>query len=157
MKNILIVEDHPVLLQAYISKMKNYGDLFTDLSFISATNCQDALMQINTYKDNNEPIDYAIIDVNLDPFNEIKSGIDLVFEIKVKHCNCKVLILTSFTNPLAIYNLINCIDVKIIVCKSDIDGSFFDKIFELFDKEDNFMSETVKIEMKNITTNKMRL
>ena len=156
MKNILIVEDHPILLHAYISKMKNYKDLINSLNFISAANCQDALMQINTYNANSEAIDYAIIDVNLAPFNEIKSGIDLVFELKKKHPDCKVLILTSFTNPLAIYNLITSIDVKIIVCKSDIDSLFFDKLFELFHKEDNFMSETVSNEMNKIAKSKLK-
>ena len=156
-KNILIVEDHHILLEAYISKMQNYGASFPDLNFISATNCEQALLLIDTCKINNEPIDYAIIDVNLTPFNEIKSGIDLVFEIKNKHSNCKVLVLTSFTNPMAIYNLINTIEVKIVVCKSDIDASFFDKIFELFHQKDNYRSETINTEIENIMVKKLML
>lgn len=120
MKNILIVEDHPILLETYMHLIENRINKSCKINFITATNCKEAIQNINLMSNNNDSIDYAIIDMNLPPFNEIKSGLDLVLEIKRKHNNCKILVLTAFTDPLPVYNLINRIDVEMIICKSDI-------------------------------------
>jgi DNA-binding NarL/FixJ family response regulator len=157
MKTILIVEDHPILLETYIYLIKNSYNKYCEIKFVTATNCKDAIQNINLISNNNDSIDYAIVDINLPPFNEIKSGLDLVLEIKKKHNNCKTLVLTAFTNPLPIYNLINRIDVEMIVCKSDIDVSFFEKLPELVINTKTYISESIKKEIKLIAKKKIDL
>lgn len=146
MKNILIVEDHPILLESYLSLIKNSISESCKINFIKASNCKEAMFAIQSL--DFAVIDFALIDINLPPFNEVKTGIDLVFELKRKFFNCKIAIITAFTNPLPIFNLMKKIEVEMIICKSDIDISFFDTITELLNLNETYLSNTIQNELK---------
>ena len=155
--SIFIVDDHPFIIDSFIDiiNIHNNGDYKFD--FITAVNAEEAIRKINYQKIENKKINVAFFDINIPPFGNIKSGVDLILLLKENFPNCKIIIVTAFTEPIKIYNLIQKVNVEVILCKSDVDYSTLSDLCVAVNYDEKYMSKTVKREISLLTKKKMNL
>lgn len=85
MKNILIVDDHPFILDAYETLIKDSENI--DVKYIhKATSIEKAIYLINEYQ-----IDVAILDISMPKNNtsKMEDGIDLATYLKKNSTICE--------------------------------------------------------------------
>lgn len=114
--NILIVDDHPMMVEAYKSIIESIGDYI--IQFTTANDCKKGFEAI-TNKD--ILYDVALIDILLPQFEEksILSGEDLALLIRNKIPSCKIMLLTSLSEIFKIQDLIDKINPNALLVKSD--------------------------------------
>lgn len=119
--NTIIIEDHPIIMNFYVDILSNeYRDN------ISITQANTASMAYEILNSENS-FDLAIIDYSLPPHTEknIYSGADIAEMIRKKSSLCKIVIITSHTEILLVYDMILKIDPEGIAIKTDVNADEF--------------------------------
>lgn len=155
--NILIVDDHPFIIDSFVKIISSNDIGEYQFNFITAQNAQEAVQKIMFHNAENKKVNVAFLDINIQPFGKIKSGIELTLFLREIYPNCKVIIVTAFTEPIKVYNLIQKVNVEVILCKSDVDLSKLSDLCVKVDYNEKYMSETVKKEISLLTKKKMNL
>src|SRR5690606_1817628 len=119
-KNILIVDDHPFIIQGYKNAITRYNPENYDLVISEAKDCQSAFGLI-TNKDS-LVFDIAFLDISMPSYEEkgLYSGEDLAKLILQYMPNCKIIMLTMFTEFLKLKTLINNVNPRGLVIKNDL-------------------------------------
>ncbi len=155
--NILIVDDHPFIIDLYMKIINiNNGGTY-QFNFITALTAEEAIRKINIQKAENKKINVAFLDISIPPFDGIKSGVDLILFLKQHYPNCKVVIVTAFTEPIKVYNLIQKVNIEVVLCKSDVCFTTLSDLCGEVNYEEKYMSETVRKEISLLTKKKMNL
>lgn len=142
--NIIIVDDHPFIIEGYKNAINSYGQAGYEFSIIQASDCK-AAYEIITSRPANDPFDIAFFDISMPEYAEknIHSGEDLAMLIKEIMPACKVVLLTMHTELLKINTIIKNINPNGLVIKNDLT---FDELLVAFDKilkNENYYSQTV--------------
>lgn len=140
--NILIVDDHPFIIQAYRNALDKYSQQGYDFIVTQASNCKtgyESIMEAET------PFDVAFFDISMPEYAEkgIYSGEDLAALIKTEMKDCKIILLTMHTELLKINNIIKNINPSGLIIKNDLT---FDELIFAFDKiinNESYYSQTV--------------
>lgn len=129
--NILIVDDHPFIIQGYKNAITRYNPNKYEFFISEAKDCQSAYNLITDL--DTVPFDIAFLDISMPPYEEkgLYSGEDLAKLILDTMPNCKVILLTMFTEFLKIKTIINNINPHGLVIKNDLT---FDELLFAFDK-----------------------
>lgn len=141
--NILIVDDHPFIIEAYKNALKGYASANLEFSITQASDCRSGYDHIvNT---ENGHFDLAFFDISMPPYEEkgIYSGEDLAKLIKIEMPECKVILLTMHTELLKISTIVKDINPNGLIIKNDLT---FDELLLAFDKilkGNNYYSQTV--------------
>ena len=140
--NILIVDDHPFIIQAYKNALDKYSQQGYEFDVTQANNCKSGYENIMEAK---KPFDVAFFDISMPeyPEKEIYSGEDLASLMKTQMPNCKVILLTMHTELLKINNIIKNINPNGLIIKNDLT---FDELIFAFDKiinNESYYSQTV--------------
>ena len=140
--NILIVDDHPFIIQAYKNALDKYSQQGYEFEVTQANNCKSGYENIVTSK---KSFDVAFFDISMPEYAEkgIYSGEDLASLIKTEMPNCKVILLTMHTELLKINNIIKNINPNGLIIKNDLT---FDELIFAFDKiinNESYYSQTV--------------
>ncbi len=129
--NILIVDDHPFIIQGYKNAITRYNPKEFEFSISSAKDCKSAYDIIT----NPETIvfDIAFLDISMPTYEEkgIMSGEDLAKLLNEYMPKCKIILLTMYTELLKIKNIIDSINPSGLVIKNDLT---FDELLFGFDK-----------------------
>ena len=129
--NILIVDDHPFIIQGYKNAITRYNPNEFEFLIEEAKDCKSAYEIIT----NSETIafDIAFLDISMPVYEEkgMFSGEDLAKLLMEYMPNCKIILLTMYTELLKIKNLISAINPKGLVIKNDLT---FDELLFGFDK-----------------------
>ena len=141
--NILIVDDHPFIIEAYKNAIKGYnakGDY--EFSITQAKDCKTGYEAITEAP---ESFGIAFFDLSMPVYEEksIFSGEDLAQLIKREMPDCKIILLTMHTELLKINTIIKNINPNGLVIKNDLT---FDELLLAFDKilkDENYYSQTV--------------
>jgi DNA-binding NarL/FixJ family response regulator len=129
--NILIVDDHPFIIEGYKNAITRYNPKEYEFSITQAKDCRSAYDIITN------PtaliFDVAFLDISMPPYEEkgIYSGEDLAKLINETMPNCKIILLTMYTELLKIKTIINAINPNGLVIKNDLT---FDELLFAFDK-----------------------
>lgn len=137
-KNILLIDDHPFIIDAYINMLDKLSDQFT---YFKANNCQEAYHIIVQ-----EPkIDLAIIDFNVPayPEQQLLNGKDLAHLISKNHQLCKLVMLTMHQEMALINNILKSVKPCGFISKNDIDFNTFPEIIEKILKHQTYLSKTI--------------
>jgi len=104
--NILIVDDHPFIIEAYKNAINKYSQQGIEFTITQANNCKSGYENI---VDQPKPFDIAFFDISMPEYAEkgIYSGEDLAILIKTEMPNCKVILLTMNTELLKFNYIIN--------------------------------------------------
>ena len=139
---ILIVDDHPFIIQAYKNALDKYSQQGYEFEVVQANNCKSGYENIVESK---IPFDVAFFDISMPEYAEkgIYSGEDLAALIKTEMSNCKIILLTMHTELLKINNIIKNINPSGLIIKNDLT---FDELIFAFDKiinNESYYSQTV--------------
>src|SRR5690606_26600802 len=140
---ILIVDDHPFIIEAYKNAIKGYNSSNLEFTIIQANDCKTGYEHIMNPEAG--AFDIAFFDISMPPYEEknIFSGEDLAKLIKVQMPQCKVILLTMHTELLKISTIVKMINPNGLIIKNDLT---FDELLIAFDrilKGENYYSQTV--------------
>jgi len=148
--NILIVDDHPFIIEGYKNAITRYNPKDFDFLISQAKDCESAYNIIT----NPDTIvfDIAFLDISMPPYEEkgIYNGEDLAKLISEYMPNCKIILLTMYTELLKIKTIIKTINPSGLVIKNDLT---FDELLFAFDKVikgKTYYSESV-VKMLNLS------
>ncbi len=129
--NILIVDDHPFIIQGYKNAITRYNPNEFEFIITQANDCKSAYEIITNPK--NLVFDIAFLDISMPSYEEkgIFSGEDIAKLLNEYMPNCKIILLTMYTELLKIKNIIDTINPKGLVIKNDLT---FDELLFGFDK-----------------------
>lgn len=140
--NILIVDDHPFIIQAYRNALDKYSQQGYEFVVTQASNCKTGYESITDAK---VPFNVAFFDISMPEYAEkgIYSGEDLATLMKTEMPDCKIILLTMHTELLKINNIIKNINPSGLIIKNDLT---FDELIFAFDKiinNESYYSQTV--------------
>jgi DNA-binding NarL/FixJ family response regulator len=140
--NILIVDDHPFIIEAYKNAINKYSLQGQKFMVTQAGNCKGGYENIIEAK---EPFDIAFFDISMPEYaeKEIYSGEDLAMLMKAEMPDCKIILLTMHSELLKINNIIKTINPSGLIIKNDLT---FDELLIAFDKiikNESYYSQTV--------------
>ncbi|RTY86674.1 response regulator [Flavobacterium sp. RSP15] len=128
---ILIVDDHPFIIEGYKNAITRYNPEEFEFFITKAKDCESAYHIITNPAI--VPFDIAFLDISMPPYEEknIYSGEDLAKLILEYMPNCKIILLTMYTELLKIKTIIKTINPSGLVIKNDLT---FDELIFAFDK-----------------------
>ncbi|MFD2941147.1 response regulator [Flavobacterium notoginsengisoli] len=150
-KNILIVDDHPFIIEGYKNAITRYNPKKYEFFISQAHDCRSGY---DIIENENTPLfDIAFLDISMPPYEEkeIFSGEDLAKLLLKKMPSCKVILLTMYTELLKIKTIIRTIQPNGLIIKNDLT---FDELLLAFDnvmKNEKYYSQSV-VKMLNQTT-----
>jgi len=153
---ILIVDDHPLIVDAYIRaigkvKLPNPEQVVIKV----ASSCDRAIF----YAKKQASFDLVVLDICLPPSKDksFLSGECVGLYFRKKHPNCKIMICTSLNDNYRIYTLLKSLSPDSFLVKSDI--TLEDLIMSIQRTMDNlpFYSSTILRYLRKETSHKLLL
>lgn len=151
-KKILIVDDHPFILVGYKNTINRYIPEQFEFQYEEAKDCKSAYEII--INPEATIFDFAFLDISMPPYEEkgILSGEDLAIVLHRQMPECRIIILTMYTEILKIKNIITAINPHGLIIKNDLD---FKELIFGFDKVVNneiYYSDSIKkmMDIENI-------
>ena len=154
---VLIIEDHPLISEAYKQAFKTIENDNETLFFeITETkNCDTAYNAINNYKLNSKTIDIVFLDIMLAQSKDAKilSGEDLGVIIREAMPATKIIVSTFLSNNYRIHNIIKNINPEGFLIKNDVNPQGLIEAINRVINNPPFYSKTV-VEMlrKNVSS-----
>lgn len=122
--SILIIDDHPLIAEAYKSAFKHISnqDNTIDFNIGVAQDCDIAFEVIQEYSVKNKNLDIVFLDIRLPPSKDgkILSGEDLGIRINKLLPNTKIIIATTFNDNYRIHSIFKSINPDGFLIKNDI-------------------------------------
>jgi two-component system response regulator NreC len=147
--NILIVEDHPTMIEGYKSILSAQFKLDDEVKIVTAFNCEIAYQKITAAI---VPYDIALLDMIIPPFEAMKlfSGEELALLLQQKMPHCKIIMSTSHTEAFVLYNLIKKVNPSGVLVKSDYNPEEFLFAIQKIREGDKYFSATAKLSIKEV-------
>lgn len=129
--NILIVDDHPFIIQGYKNAITRYNPKQFEFTINEAKDCESGYNIITNPE--TVPFDIAFLDISMPSYDEkgMFSGEDLAKLLNEYMPNCKIILLTMYTELLKIRTIIDAINPLGLVIKNDLT---FDELLFGFNK-----------------------
>lgn len=140
----LLVDDHPIILDGYKNILNSFYKDELGLIIETASDCDEAFLKITNSK-TFLPYDIIFLDINLPPSKHypIYSGEDLGLKVREFLPNCKLVIITMFTENLRLFNIMKNLKPEGLLIKSDVTPREFFTAFEKILAGDLYFSQTV--------------
>ena len=141
--NILIVDDHPFIIEGYKNAITRYNSEEFSFFIDQAKDCESAY-NIITNPDTAH-FDIAFLDISMPTYEEknIFSGEDLAKLLSEYMPNCKIILLTMYTELLKIKTIIETINPSGLVIKNDLTFNELLFAFDLVIKNEKYYSQSV--------------
>ena len=148
-RTILIVDDHPINVDGYHTLLSNI-ESNKDAEYLFAFDCEQAYNSIIKSQFLNATIDFAFIDISLPAFDEKKlsSGGDIGILIRKTYPLCKIIIISMHKEPLRVNQIFKSINPEGFIAKSDINYKCFPEIFQSIEKNEKYLSQSIKESQK---------
>ena len=154
---ILMVDDHPSMIEGY-KIILHYNNFGFEIETTAVYNCESAFKIITNSKN---PIlfDLVFLDYNLPPFEaeNITSGEDLALLVKKHLPQTKIVMLTSHTESIILYNILKNIEPAGLLVKSDFSADELLSAFDIIMKGEIYHSIKVKQNLKELLSKKVYL
>lgn len=156
-KNVLIIEDHPLIVDGYKKSLKQLeSESEYQFNIQEARNCNDAYSIIKKYRQTETLLDIAFLDIRIPPSSDglILSGEDLGKKIKEMLPETKILVSTTFNNPYRIHNIMVNLDPMALLIKSDLTpDDLFTVILNVIDNIPYYTKTVLQILRKTTSSN----
>ncbi len=138
---VLMVDDHPPIIEGYRSILA-YNPFGYILNTTVAHSCEEAYNSIFQAK---YPFDIVFLDLTLPPYFEknLNSGDDLIPVVRKQHPTAKIVILTSHSESIVLYEIIKEYKLEGVLVKSDFQAHDLVEAFDVVVKGGTYFSETV--------------
>jgi DNA-binding NarL/FixJ family response regulator len=142
--NILMVDDHPMIIEGYQNTLLATKKEHQHLNIDIANDC-DMAHELMKKSLDGLPYDLLFFDIKLPPSSDglITSGEDLAKIARKLLPDSKVIILTMFNEALRIHNIIKKINPEGLLIKSDLTSSELAEAFQLILVKPPYYSSTV--------------
>jgi len=121
--NVLIIDDHPIIADAYKSAFDYISTEDDSISFKIgiATNCDEAIEKV-AKASKKGGIDIVFLDISLPPSSDGKylSGEDLGVDIRQTLPNCKIIVATTFNDNYRIQIILKNVNPDGFLIKNDV-------------------------------------
>jgi DNA-binding NarL/FixJ family response regulator len=121
--NVLIIDDHPIIADAYKSAFEFISSENNKIEFKIeiAINCDEAILKITEATKKNG-IDIVFLDISIPPSSDgkILSGEDLGVSIKKMLPNCKIIVATTFNDNYRIQVILKNVNPDGFLIKNDV-------------------------------------
>jgi DNA-binding NarL/FixJ family response regulator len=154
MKNILIVDDHSFVLEAYENLLRNIDNNKIE-NIYKETSVENAISLIN--KD--IQIDIAFFDISIpkSTLYNIHDGIDLAAYFKARHPFAKVVFITMHMEFFILLKAIHLIKPEVFISKTDIELETFASILNFINKSKIYYSQEMLQVYKWTKINQVKL
>jgi len=144
-----MVDDHPSMLEGY-KIILSYNTMGYDIETTTAYNCEDAFSVLMS-----EKFDLVFLDYSLPPFEKenISSGIDLAKIVRKNAPKTKIVILTSHSESIILYDITNAIKPEGLLVKSDFSAEELLIAFEKIVNGGIYKSVTVSQNLNELLSN----
>ncbi|MCX2839427.1 response regulator [Salinimicrobium sp. MT39] len=156
-KNIklLMIDDHPLILEGYKSKLLQSYTSDEIIFFIDmANNCDEAYSKIKD-ADKEHPYDVVILDIGLPASkdNRFLSGEDIGRKLRKISPQTSLIVLTMFGENLRLLNILKNLNPEAFLIKSDITPTEFLKAFEkVLEGKVHYSQSIINLMRRQITT-----
>lgn len=140
--NLLMVDDHPFILQAYHNTLDRFKPEEYELITVNADNGKTGYEAIVNSLIH---FDVAFLDISIPAFQEqnIESGVDLALLLRKRMPECKIVLLTMHTEKLKFRYFSEMIKPDGLVIKNDLTFEELLFAFEKIINGEQYYSETV--------------
>lgn len=122
--SVLIIDDHPLITDAYKIAFNYYSKQNESILFYiqTAQNCDRAFELINKFSTKGEKLDIVFLDIKLPPSKDgkILSGEDLGLKINKLLPDTKIIVSTTFNDNYRVHNIFKSLDPDGFLIKNDI-------------------------------------
>lgn len=138
-QKILIIEDHPGMIEGYKSMLSLQFN--RSFEFETVLSCSEAA---HFLQNKGSQIDLILLDIALPPCEklQLQSGVDLIPLIKKYHNNTPVLVLTSFGEYFFLYDLIKKHHPHGILIKTDCTSGVLAEAIHAIEQQHIYYSVT---------------
>ncbi len=144
---VLIIDDHPIISEAYKSAFKHISEHDNTISFIIdvADNCDIAYEKIKYFANNNKILDIVFLDMRLPPSKDgkILSGDDLGLKINKLLPDTKIIVSTTFNDNYRIHSIFKSINPDGFLVKNDITPSELITTIKTIIRDPPYYSKTI--------------
>ncbi|WP_060872960.1 response regulator [Myroides odoratus] len=146
MKRILLVDDHPLILEGYRMALLSHAEFAQGYIFEKAFDCTEAKQKIDQAIAHKEPYDLALVDFSLPKGEESKweDGGDIIRYIKTEMPTCRTITITGHTEILTIYDIVKNIKPTSIIGKKEITPQVLIDVVRLVITGHDYQSPLVK-------------
>ncbi len=153
--NVLIVDDHPFIIQGYQNVITRFPNKKYEFTITKANDCKSGYETI--YNQSNQKFDIAFLDISMPVYEEknIQTGEDLAKILKEISPDCKIVLLTMHSERLKVEKIIEEINPIGLVIKNDLT---FDNMLLAIDtilKDERYYSESVIKFLNNLQKEKV--
>ena len=155
--NALIIDDHPLIAEAYKSAFNFIENGQNDISFTIATacDCDTALQMIQDHADQKIPLAIVFLDMRLPPSKDgtILSGEDLGLKIKKLLPETKIIVSTTFNDNYRVHSIFKSINPDGFLVKNDITPSELVQAIKEVLNDPPYYSKTIMKLLRNQVSN----
>jgi len=156
--NILMVDDHPIIIEGYQNTLMATKKDNQTLIIDTANDCDTAdLLMRRAARE--KPYDVLFFDIRIPPSRDglLTSGEDLAKLSKQLMPNAKVIILTMFNESYRIHNIIKNINPDGFLIKSDLTSSELAEAFQHIMVSPPYYSSTVNQFLNKLIVNEIQV
>lgn len=148
--NILLVDDHPAILNGYLSVL-GFNDKNIELKPTFAHSCEEAYHAL-TNPEHKDYFDFVFLDRSLPPYPEqkLKFGEDLAVLTSEYQSKAKIVMLTAHAESFIIYDILQKAKPNALIIKSDASGDVLLNAFHDIIDGKTYYSHTVSESMKDL-------
>lgn len=153
--NVLIVDDHPFIIQGYQNVITRFPNKKYEFTITKASDCKSGYETI--FNQNSQNFDIAFLDISMPAYEEknIQTGEDLAKILNNISPDCKIVLLTMHSERLKVEKIIEEINPLGLVIKNDLT---FDNMLLAIDtilKGERYYSESVIKFLNNLQKEKV--
>ncbi|WP_428742801.1 response regulator [Tenacibaculum sp.] len=153
----LIIDDHPLISEAYKSAFNHVTTLDKNITFNIhvAHDCDTAYALLQEHVNSNSEIDIVFLDMRLPASQDgkILSGEDLGLKIKAMHPSAKIIVSTTFNDNYRVHSILKNIDPDGFLVKNDITPLELVTAIQEVLNDPPYYSKTIAKLLRNEVTN----
>jgi DNA-binding NarL/FixJ family response regulator len=158
--NTLIIDDHPLIVEANKTALKHVSSNNENLNFTItiANDCDSAINVIDNYP-KNEKLDLVFLDIRLDPSKDssILSGEDIGLIIKKKFEEVKIIVITTFNDNTRLNSILKNVDPDGLMVKNDLTPKNLIRAIEAVINNDTYYCKTTSKLIRSLIKNDVTL
>lgn len=152
--NVLIVDDHPLIIQGYKNVINLYPKLKYEFTFYEAIDCKTGYEAIM-----NPPVvyDIALLDISMPEYKEkgMHTGEDLAKLLMKEMPACKIMMLTMHEESLKVLSIVEEINPIGLVIKNDLDYRVMIHAMETILKDKKYYSNAVLVYLNTLQNDRI--
>lgn len=145
--SVLLIDDHPLILDAYKSAFEHYAKQKESLTFTlhTAENCDEGLQMINSFASEKKRLDIVFLDIMLPPSKDgkILSGEDLGLMIRKVLPETKIIVATTLNDNYRVHSIFKSLDPDGFLIKNDITAKELLETIDVLLNDPPYYSSTV--------------